>query len=123
MGMDLLGLGGIGHGEISFNNGFWYTLLEIAEIFGWQPAGTVKPSDYDGRWNGSYFTNDFQEVTDADARALSDALQRAVAANTALVAVGSGQPLTKEHAKALGRLGVTAVRNFDFARSGGFSIS
>ena len=64
---------------------------------GWEPTGTEPPNlewlgpfDDDWleertarplrSWDGNYFTNDFQRVTDADARALGEALLRAVAA-------------------------------------------
>lgn len=116
MGVDLIGL--VDEvGEASFHWGLWRTCLGIAAIFGWQPAGTVKSSDYDGEWNGSYFTNDFQEVTDGDARALGAALHRAIAA------VSIGQALTEEQAKALDCLDLNGVRRLaDYAASGGFVI-
>jgi hypothetical protein len=145
MGYDFVGLGGLGHRETNFNNGFWGTQLDIAEIFDWQPAGTIAPPDRSSAWSGQYCGNDFQEVTDADARALGEALHRALAAlrtvqvetidafddapecslRTALAALKSGQALTKDQAKVLCRIGAAGVREFaDFAcSSGGFVIS
>jgi len=71
MGVDL-----IGHGGASFNWDCWRKCLDIAIAFGWQPAGTIAPPDYDGDWNGGYCSNDFQEVSDSDARALGVARAR-----------------------------------------------
>ena len=74
MGVDLFG-----HYGRSFNWGAWRHLLTIAEEFGWQPQGTKSP-EHSTNWSGSYFTNDFQEVTKTDAAALGAALFRASAA-------------------------------------------
>ena len=76
MGMHLLSE----HGDWSFNNSGWRYCLETAIEFGWSPEGTVAPIDFQGDWNGVYFTNDYQTVTDRDACALGEALLRAVAA-------------------------------------------
>jgi hypothetical protein len=79
MGMDLLSE----HGDERFNARGWRWCLERAKEFGWSPEGTVAPIDFQGEWNGDYFTNDYQTVTDRDARALGEALLRAVAALSA----------------------------------------
>jgi hypothetical protein len=113
MGVDLIGRGG----DVSFNWSYWRACLGIAIAFGWQPAGTIAHPDHDGDWDGGYFTNDFQEVSDSDARALGVALHRAVAS------VRTGQALTEEQAKALDGMHIGQVCEFaDYAVSGGFAI-
>ncbi len=79
MGMDLSGAGG----EFRWNFFSWPRLLQIAEEYGWEPAGTtVDPHDEEemphGRWSGGYTSNDAQTVTAEDARNLADALERAL---------------------------------------------
>jgi hypothetical protein len=76
MGMDLLGK----HGDERFNAGGWRWCLERAKEFGWTPEGTVAPKDFPREWGGHYLTNDYQTVTDSDARSLGEALLRAAAA-------------------------------------------
>jgi hypothetical protein len=76
MGMDLLGE----HGDERFNAFGWRECLERAVEFGWTPDGTVAPIDFPGEWKGGYCSNDYQMVTGRDARALGEALLRAVAA-------------------------------------------
>jgi hypothetical protein len=91
MGIDL-----IGHGGFMINWHGWKHCLDLAREFGWQPAGPVWP---EGHFEGavhqnaeeayqSYLSNDSQEVTDADAKRLGEAL--AAAAD----AVEQGLPLT-----------------------------
>ncbi len=51
----------------------WDECLKRAIEFGWTPEGTVDNwSDY-GEWDGSYYGNEMQIVTDRDARALGEA--------------------------------------------------
>src|SRR5262249_37495558 len=90
MGFDLHGR----HETVSFNLAGWRYLLETANSFGWQPAGTeapdlenvglgsipIEPIGPARAWNGGYFTNDFQTVTDDDARQMGAALLRAALA-------------------------------------------
>jgi hypothetical protein len=73
MGMDLLG----NHGDERFSARGWHWCLERAIEFGWTPEGTVV--DFPGEWGGGYLTNDYQTVTDSDARSLGEALLRAAA--------------------------------------------
>lgn len=79
MGMDILGSNwDFGCGVV-----FWAECLALAKAFGWEPAGTVAPApghqgDYYDAWDGNYRTNDYQEVTDADAHAFAMALYRAI---------------------------------------------
>ena len=113
MGVDL-----IGHGGASFQWNDWHQLLRIAIAFGWHPAGTIAPPDRDGDWGGGYFSNDFQEVSDSDARALRRALHRAV------TSVRTEQALTEEQATALDGMHIGVVCELaDYAVSGGFAIS
>lgn len=76
MGMDLLGK----QGDERFSHQGWVMCLERAIQFGWTPAGTVAATDFPRDWQGGYCTNDYQVVTDRDARALGEALLRAAAA-------------------------------------------
>jgi hypothetical protein len=114
MGYDLMG-----HGGASFQWDDWHQLLRIAVNFGWQPAGTVAPSDYDGQWGGWYCTNDMQEVTKNDARALGVALYRAI-----VVSLKMREALTVEQAKAVDGMDVRTICELAFyAVSGGFDIA
>jgi hypothetical protein len=84
MGMDLRGAGG----NFRFPVHGWSAVLHLARDFGgWEPQGTEPPEYYrqralaDGEpldWSGTYGTNDYQQVTEADARNLADALERAL---------------------------------------------
>ena len=72
------------------NIGAWDHLTEAALAFDWKPAGTLHPIDdefggepfltFEARWDGGYFSNDYQRVTDEDASELAAALRRAIAA-------------------------------------------
>jgi len=79
MGMDLLREGV----NERFSAISWCECLKRAIEFGWTPEGTVAPLDFPGQWDGDYCGNDFQQVTDRDARGLGEALLRAVAALSA----------------------------------------
>jgi hypothetical protein len=85
MGWDLEGRGG--YCRVQW--GDWTPCLETAQLFGWKPAGTLLPygppeargdPGPDWEWSGTYLSNDWQEVTNADAKAFAAALDRAVAA-------------------------------------------
>ncbi len=75
-------------GAIVLNPFLWRKALELARAHGWQPAGTLAPPiRWDGsgiRWNGEYDPPAGQEVTRSDARALAEALSRAVTSNADL---------------------------------------
>jgi hypothetical protein len=67
----------------------WPGMLDLARTYGWEPCGTTQskeiirglPNPVAGQpWSGGYLTNEYQTVSDADAFALRDALQRAKAA-------------------------------------------
>ena len=78
MGMDLHGKGGY----FRLNCWAWENVLKWATSSGWKPLGTSKPKLWsdggDGIWKGGYDTNDGQRVLAKDARALADALERAL---------------------------------------------
>jgi hypothetical protein len=120
MGVDLYG-----HGGASFTWAGWEDCLAVAQAFGWKPAGTAAPDPrkWDDvpvitGWNGTYFTNDYQEVTDADARALSLALNRALAT------LSTGQTLTEEQTEVLRGISGNELRRLaDYAATGGFAIT
>jgi hypothetical protein len=70
-------------GDFGWDVFSWQKLLRLAESYGWRPAGTTLPEAElkwmpDGRWDGSYTSNDGQTVVAADARSLAEALDRAV---------------------------------------------
>jgi hypothetical protein len=56
----------------------WTTVLDLAVSHGWKPEGTLPPSLPDLReWDGNYDGNGSQSVTDSDAKAMAEALERA----------------------------------------------
>jgi hypothetical protein len=141
MGFDLSGRGGSEH----FNWMSWSYCLEIAHGFGWQPEGT-KPNDemmvhvygwspedakrLGADWDGGYFTNDFQLVTDSDAKALAAAFDRAISdgevdperitlvMDTGATRLGNEFVPTRDKVAMLDWLRALA----DYARQGGFRI-
>jgi hypothetical protein len=79
-----------------FTHADWHRLLNQAIEYGWEPAGTEPPDcsweleggtktaqENSAVWGGWYCTNDFQRVTDVDARNLGEALIRFAAASEA----------------------------------------
>ncbi|NIR27791.1 MAG: hypothetical protein GWN84_00315 [Gammaproteobacteria bacterium] len=65
----------------------WEHLLRLARLNGWRPAGTKEPEGWPNRhpWDRfNYSSSDGQTVTAADARAIADALSRALQFQTAL---------------------------------------
>ena len=112
MGVDL-----IGRRNSRFSAGAWDYCLEVAVAFGWKPAGTVTPLDFSGEWSGTYCSNDFQIVTDKDARALAAALHRAI------FALSTNQTQTENQTKACKGGSVELLRELaDFADEGTFAI-
>lgn len=57
----------------------WSVFLNVAQRFGWQPAGTLPPLAWPQGdvWPGQYATQDGQRVSDDDARALAAVLYEA----------------------------------------------
>jgi hypothetical protein len=116
MGMDFQG-----HGDASSSLQTWVAVYNVALAFGWKPAGTVAPEMFPGpgRWDGTYFTSDFQKVRDDDAIALAAALRRALAA------LEARKRLTKKQTEAWGNKTITiaAVLKFaELAEKGHFAI-
>lgn len=62
--------------NFGFNSLSWRSVLQIAQRYGWKPAGTVDQDEPE--WDSTYFSNDGQTVTTEDATALADALERAL---------------------------------------------
>ena len=67
----------------TFSRQFWAKALELAGLYGWQPAGTDLKPDYEFRklgieWDGNYSTNDGQVVEAGDAAAFAAALERSL---------------------------------------------
>ena len=96
MGMDI----SFRRGEFRCSARFWVECLTLAEVFGWNPAGTEAPSVcvqgvITRDWGGNYWTNDYQQVTDDDARAFAEALRRGIEA------VMMETPITIEQAQAV----------------------
>ena len=113
MGVDLMGRGGE-----SFNWESWRTSLKVAQSFGWRPSGTAPPTDQVGDWDGTYFSNDLQDVTDDDAKELARALFRA------LDAVHSDQALSSDQVEALQEASLGLINRLAiYAYRGGFTIS
>ena len=78
MGMDLVNEAG---DRFRFRTTSWAFYLNLASVYGWEPAGTLQPDKYTGTepWPGEYDWNAGQTVSSADAEALASALQRALA--------------------------------------------
>ena len=88
MGFDLMGK----KGSFSTNIAGWGYLFNLAFENGWAPEGTKTPGTIqminpygDGpypeildNWCGSYFSNDFQVVTEEDATNMANALERSL---------------------------------------------
>jgi hypothetical protein len=110
MGVDLTG-------GPSMNWWAWRSCLDVAQAFGWQPAGTIAPPDYTAEWSGNYYSNDFQEVTDSDAYALASALFRGIAAILHTETVSAKQAAVLREANL-----VSLFELADRARRGHFSI-
>ena len=111
MGVDLRGVGGCEH----FNWSAWERCLEVARAYGWKPEGT-RPTvwvneqgqtvdmhgdayepDPDERMG--YYSNEYQKVTNEDAAALAQGLNRAL-----LEAPRTESPALREHGEAIERV-------------------
>jgi hypothetical protein len=62
--------------HFDFSTVEWHKLIELAQEYGWQPAGTQLD---EANWSGTYLSNDGQTVTQTDALALGNALDAAAA--------------------------------------------
>jgi len=107
MGYDLSNAAG---SYLRFSGSGWSLALALAQHYGWQPAGTLKPpswGDDDGPWEGDYWHNAGQQVVPDDASALADALDRAIGAADSIesaqrVAGGLNEALVERYPKARG---------------------
>jgi hypothetical protein len=113
----------------------WAYDLNLAEEYGWRPAGTERPPRLPPTvaWDGRYDSNEGQRVSRADAESLADALERALrdpegAARAAAVT----RRLSEEIRAVTGRDFTLEVPGTDadhqrsligFLRSGSFEIS
>jgi len=117
MGIDLFGRG---EAEARFSHDGWRNCLNLALAFGWRPAGTVHRHEYMGPpngWPGDYVTNDFQLVTDDDAKALATALRRALRARR------TKRRLTKKQQGAWSATRMNVICGLaKFCEAGSFSI-
>ena len=78
MGFDLTNDSGT---YLRFSPSGWALALELAESYGWTPAGTTLPPSGEmdaSSWSGEYGTNDGQHVSADDAAALAEARARAI---------------------------------------------
>ena len=117
MGFDLKNRRGL---DFRFSVWEWRAALELARDFGWKPEGTLPPIDYDpasygafnvtdvmsgqridfdvaddvsnDKWSGTYSTNDGQIMSDTDAAAMADALEKALVAITEFRTLGVTYP-------------------------------
>jgi hypothetical protein len=79
----------------------WSACLDLAQVFGWTPAGTTAPGPQlrsGDKWGGGYLSNDWQYVEDHDAAGMAKGLE------AALVAGASAQELTVAQNLALQQL-------------------
>lgn len=68
--------------KIQFTEVYWNLMLEIAKHFGWEAIGTDSPQSVSREdWDGSYDSNDGQEVSLRDASALANAVKLALESN------------------------------------------
>ncbi len=134
MGYDLIGKKGA-----TFCAGNWGHLLELAKSFGWRAEGTLFPTcnedqgalyiEGDERWNGNYFGNDWQRVSQTNSAAMAVAVRKALEAHTELT-LGADPILDARQHNCLLWLNTLSpneldwVRAFaDFCELGGFMIA
>jgi hypothetical protein len=77
MGMDLISKSGT---TLDMSSDWWLFYRTLAEKCGWNPKGAGKPDHLSEKdeWDGNYDYNDGQIVYEDDARALAQALERAI---------------------------------------------
>jgi len=76
MGFDLEGKGGY----YRWTDSSWVDVLELGQVYGWEPIGTGSPEDEPAdEWEGGYCSNDGQLFKARDAKALAAALESALA--------------------------------------------
>ncbi|MCO6453476.1 MAG: hypothetical protein J5I90_22030 [Caldilineales bacterium] len=89
MTFELVNVNGDEVGYTRFSRLQWMYILDLACEYGWVPKGTAPPEKWDTNdpqrdsplppWEGTYFSNDRQIVTEDDALALAEALNKAIA--------------------------------------------
>jgi hypothetical protein len=123
--------------ELRLNGGLWESALELAYVNGWRPAGTHPPSTDSWRtrqaspgardWDRQdYFSLESQHVERADARAIADAVLRALMLSQSAVPEGAGEAPAPEQVdpEALhGHRRDQMRRLAAFAGCGGFTIA
>ena len=67
----------------SFSREFWAKALELGQLYGWMPLGTLPPPDIDfdkldSGWLGTYLSNEGQTVSSEDALSLARALEESL---------------------------------------------
>ena len=96
-------------GEFALSDRAWRLLLALASAYGWTPAGTQPPdpeavdhacSRMPSLWDGRYTPPECQRMTESDARAMADALERTLpdipehdALSDKVLARGGDEPL------------------------------
>ncbi len=63
--------------------GIWQKVLELARLYGWEPVGTLQPPEWESPesgdpWAGRYDMYLGERVSDTDASAMANALERAL---------------------------------------------
>jgi hypothetical protein len=96
-----------------WSNSGWPAVLQLAEDYGWQPAGTIPPKRINrDAWDGGYASCDGQLVSADDAKALADALERGLADDfkkaTPRTAPASQQPNNEHQQEAFEKLSALA---------------
>jgi len=119
----------------------WESSLELAFLYGWRPVGTEAPRTAAWRrsaesggpaWDHNYFTHESQHVTATDARALAEAVFRALravpdaASGVGPSATKKGSPLPSRATASAAGLSLVRRRRIRglalFAERGGFTI-
>jgi hypothetical protein len=62
-----------------FSSSMWNRVLYLAGVYGWKPSGTLSPEDESlTSWDGGYGVNEGQRVSEDDALAWAQALEKAL---------------------------------------------
>ncbi len=133
MGMDLVSESGA---EFRATGSGWAYYLNLAEEYGWKPAGTERPrrASIFRKWSGHYDTNEGQRVSKRDAAAMALALEAALSdPDRAARGAALAERLTAAVRAATGGSSYTMRADgddsaylrslIDFLRRGGFEIT
>ena len=114
-------------GEFSLSDRAWRLLLALTSVYGWKPQGTLAPDpeyvdDEPSQvipWDGRYAPPACQRMTEGDARAMADALERALpdipdhdALSDKVLAPGGDDPLALWGRPARTGVTITAMEEF-----------